>query len=240
MESLAQELIDKVIDNLPHSSLHSCSLIGRRWRRRSQGRIFAFVEFSSERDLALWCANIPQGPYSIPSYVRSVQFQDINSWRDPALFGRVLKTFTSLTKLLMLRATIPRPHELPDSVSFGEFGKKIKYLLLVSPQCTVATIAHLVLSLPNLETFFLVGIMSGNPPSNAPHVPQRRPFVELQLYTDGSEIGTPLAQCGLTTRKLCMTVLDAGLGQLLTISSEVIVELGLRGVCLLEMLREQK
>jgi hypothetical protein len=230
MESFPQELIDKVIDNLPHSNLRSCSLVGRRWQRRSQGRVFASVIFSSERDLTLWCVNIPQDPNGIPSYVRSVRFDCIYSWCDPTLFGRVLKTFTSMTGLLMLNTAIPRPRDAPNSVSFGEFGRKIDSLMLLSPECTVATITVFVLSLPNLENFFLIGAAPKKPPSILPRASQRRPLVALRLYADQNGVGTALAQCGLTSRKISSTVSEVGLERLLTLSSEVIVELELSGV----------
>jgi hypothetical protein len=230
MESFPQELIDKVIDTLPHSSLHSCSLVGRRWRRRSQEQIFASIEFSSERDVVLWCAKIPQGPGGIPSYVRTVQFQDIPTWHEPALFGRVLKTFTSMTSLLTMEATIPQLDELLGSVPSGEFGKKTKSLVLMSPQCTVATIVALVLSFPNLERFFLIGVVSEEPLSILPRAPQRGPLVSLRLHADKSGIGIALAQCGLTSYKLSLIASDDGVEQLISLSSEMITDLELYGV----------
>jgi hypothetical protein len=229
MESLPQELIDKVIDILPHSSLYPCSLVGRRWRRRSQELFFALVTFRSERSLVLWCTNIPQDPGGIPSYVRSAEFHDIHFSREPALFGRILKTFTSMTSLEITIA------DLPSSLPFGEFGRNIEYLVLLSPRCTVATIRALVFSLPNLESFSLFGGVRGdpfseNPLSILPHAPQRRQLVELKLYGTASGVGIALAECGFTSRKLSTSVSGAGLEQLLTLSSEVIVELQLYGM----------
>ena len=240
MESFPQELIDKVIDDLPHSSLHSCSLVGRRWRRRSQECLFTVVDFSSERDLVLWCANIPQGPGGIPSYVRTVRFQDIPTWDEPALFGRVLKTFTSMTSLLTIEATVPQLDELSGSVPFGEFGKKTKFLVLMSPQCTVATIVALVFSFPNLERCFLIGVVSEEPLSILPRAPQRGPLVSLRLHADKSGIGIALAQCGLTSRKLSLIASDDGVEQLISLSSEVIADLELYGMWPLVTLRKQR
>jgi len=229
MDSLPQELIDKIIDNLPHSSLPSFSLVARRWQRRSQRRIFTFVPFSSERDLALWSTRIPQDPGGIPSYVCSTEFMRIHSWREPALFGRVLKNLTSLTVLWISDTMIPQPDQLPSSVTFGEFGEAVKCLTLFSPRCTVETITSLVLSFPNLEEFFLIGSVSKRPVTTLTRAPQRRPLVALELYGVENGVGAALAQCGLTSRKLSLTVHDAGLEQLLTLSSEVIVELELSG-----------
>lgn len=156
----SQELIDKIIDNLPRSNLCSCSLIVRRWQRRTQGRVFSFVTFASERDLVLWRTKIPQDLGGITSYVRITHLVDIFSWRQPALFGRVLKKLTSLTMLWIDHTRIPRPHQLPDSTSLGDFGKTVECLTLSSPQSTVATIASLALSFPNLKVFCLSGRVS--------------------------------------------------------------------------------
>jgi hypothetical protein len=240
MESFPQELIDEVINGLPHSDLRSCSLVGRRWRRRSQECLFTVVEFSSERDLVLWCANIPQGPGGIPSYVRTVRFQDIPTWHEPALFGRVLKMFTSMTSLLMFKATVPQLDELSGSVPSDGFWKKTKSLVLMSPQCTVATIVALVLSFPNLEDFSLMGAVSEEPLPILPRAPQRRPLVSLRLHAAKGGVGTALAQCGLASRKLSLIASDAGVEQLLTLSSEVIIDLELYGVWPLVTLNEQK
>lgn len=230
MESLPQELIDKIIDNLPHSSLDSSSLVARRWRYRSHRRLFSSVEFSSERDLVLWCTNIPQDPDGIPSYVRFARFQEIRSWHEPALFGRVLKNFTRMTMLWINKARIPPPDELPAIVSFGEFGKKVELLILFSPRCTVATITSLVLSFPNLEDFLLSGTVSKNPLATLPCTLQRRPLGSLRLCAAESGVGVALAQSGLRSRRFSLSVCDSGLKQLLALSSEVIVELILSGM----------
>ena len=241
MDPLPQELIDKIIDYLPHSSLRSSSLVARHWRRRSQERIFAFTIYSSEYDLVLWCIKIPQVPDGIPSYVRAARFWNIRSWDDPALFGRVLENLTSLRILFIIRTRIPRPDELLDSTPYGEFGKTVERLLISSPQkCTAATITSLVLSFPNLEDFRFVGDASAKePPTIRPHVSQRRPLASLVLMEIPGEVGIALAQCGLTSRKLSLTVYDAGLEQLLTLSSEVIVELKLSGAWSLETPRQE-
>jgi hypothetical protein len=57
-------------------------------------------------------------------------------------------------------------------------------------------IAALVLSLPNLETSFPIGTVSGKSLSNAPHVPRGRPLVGSQLYADESGIGTASLNAG--------------------------------------------
>ena len=43
--------------------------------------------------MSLWEANIPEVPYGIPSDVHRVRVGYILSWKEPAIFGRILKTF---------------------------------------------------------------------------------------------------------------------------------------------------
>jgi len=240
MDSLPQELIDKIIDDIPHPSLPSCSLVARRWRRGSQRRDFASVTFSSEHDLVLWCTSIPQDQGDIPSYVRTAEFKSIISWRKPALFGRVLKELTSLRALRISDTMVPRPDQLPSSATFGEFGKALKLLIVMEPRCTATTITSFVLSFPNLEDLFLVGEVSEGPVAVLPHTPQREPLVSLWLDDVENGAGISLAQCGLTSRQLSLTVYDAGLEALLTLSSEVIVELSLTGAWFLEIPRQER
>lgn len=228
MESLPQELIDNIIDNIPHSSLRSCSSVARRWRR-SQERLFAWVLFGFEGKLDAWCTDIPQDPGGIPSYVHFVRFRNITSWDEPELFGRVLKKFTSMTMLWITNTRIPRPDRVLNSVPFGEFGKKVECLMLCSPRYTAATITSSVLLLLNLEDFLLSGTVWDKPLVVLPPASRRSPLKALQLYASDSTVGTALARCGLTSCALSLVIYEPGLEQLLTLSSDVIVELGLSG-----------
>jgi hypothetical protein len=93
----------------------------------------------------------------------------------------------------------------------------------------------LVPSLPNLKSFFPLERRRRSP---LPTSFQRRPPVRLQSHA--AEIGIALAQCGLTSHKLPLTVCGAGLEQHLTPSSEAIVELQFYGTRHLGILREWK
>jgi hypothetical protein len=148
--------------------------------------------------------------------------------------------FVSMTGLLMLNTALPWPRNVPNSVSFGEFGKEIDWLMLLSPQRAVVKIAAFVLSLPNLGSLFLVGAALKKPPSTLPHAPQRRLLTALRPHAAESGVGTALVQCGLTSCKIFSIVSDAGLERPLTLSSEVMVELELSGVWPLGVLEEQK
>ena len=112
---------------------------------------------------------------------------------------------------------------------FGEFGKKVECLMLCSPRYTAATITSSVLLLLNLEDFLLSGTVWDKPLVVLPPASRRSPLKALQLYASDSTVGTALARCGLTSCALSLVIYEPGLEQLLTLSSDVIVELGLSG-----------
>jgi len=122
MVSLPQELIDAIIDNVPESSLLSCSLVTKRWRRRSQQRAFDAISFKSEDEVNPRCTDILQGSDGILSYVRHIGVRGIY-WDEPALFSRMLGNLSSLTKSSLCLTDIP--DELSGHISRGEFGKGI-------------------------------------------------------------------------------------------------------------------
>ena len=77
MDSIPQELIDAIIDYIPQSSLPSCSLVAKRWQRKSQKRVLGAIAFSSEHEVKRWCTDIPQDSDGISLYVRHVTIEKI-------------------------------------------------------------------------------------------------------------------------------------------------------------------
>ena len=245
MDSLPQELIDAIIDNVPEpsppiihtimykvpkSSLLSCSLVAKRWQRKSQQLAFDTIVFSSEYIVNRWCKNIPQGSDGILSYVRHARFERIHSWNEPALFSRILGNLSSLTALSVCRTKIP--DELPDHISRGEFGKGITALYLRSPNCTVATTRSVILSLPNLKKL-RVSIYEAKPEESPPiHsiAPQRGPLDSLELDGDADGIRECLVKSRFISSRLSLDVRIADVGQLILLSSDMVVELKLCGV----------
>ena len=123
MDSFAQELIDTIIDLVPREDMRSCSLVAKRWTQRSQRHHFDFVILNNEYETPLWEANIPEVPYGIPSYVHRVRVGYILSWKEPAIFGRILKTFGSLESLAMEGTDIEPLGGLLDPASSGKLGR---------------------------------------------------------------------------------------------------------------------
>ena len=212
MESFAQELIDAIIDYLPRSGMHSCSLVSSRWRRRCQQRTFARVMFWEERDVALWCMNIPQDPGGIPGYVQKVKFFGID-WLKPTLFGRVLECFSKLKSLVMVDTSIPLA-------------------------CGTTAISS-ILSLPNLQELSLHDVYIGlcgvevrGGVSAPPNGSQRRTLRLLKLHNVTTNVITTLARYPFTFRRIRMgvPVESLSMAQLLEPSSQTLVCLELQGV----------
>jgi len=230
MDSLPQELIDKIIDDLPRSSLLSCSLVAKRWRRRSQQRAFEKFVFSFKDDMDRWCTNISQGPGGLSSYVRHIAFAEIDPWNDPAAPGRVLKNLGSLKTLWICGSAIP--DELPAQISRGEFGKEITTLYIDPLPCALAPIVSMILSLPNLKRLHVgaYGTKPGEPLSTQPISLQKGPLDFLEIDRDTCGLGEALAKSRLTSRHLSLGVNAPGVKQLIMRSSETVVGLNLYGV----------
>ena len=107
MDSLPQETIDEIIDNLPHSSLRSSSLVAKRWRKRSQQRALYKILFARESKVNYWHTDIRSSSSGNLSYVQFAEFNNIAEWNDPALFICVLENLTSLTTLCIFKTEIP-------------------------------------------------------------------------------------------------------------------------------------
>ena len=149
MDSVPQELIEAIIDDIPQSSLLSCSLVARRWRRKSQKCVLATILFVSEGEVKRWCTDIPRDSDGISSYVRRVVLYQIAPWVKPALLSRMLGSLGSLTTLSMFATQIP--NELLGHILRGEFGKGITTLYLRFPYGSLQTLTSMILSLPDLK-----------------------------------------------------------------------------------------
>ena len=236
MDSLPQELIDAIIDNVPQPSLPSSSLVAKRWRRKSQQRVLGTISFSSEHEVKRWCTDIPRDSDGISSYVRHVIFEEIYSWTEPALLGRTLGSLSSLTALSTYGIEIP--DELPDCISRGELGKGITTLDLHLPYCKLATLTSMILLLPSLKELSVEDfiedcefMMPNEPPSTCSVTSKRGPLESLELRGNGmNRIGEALAKFQFTSRRLTSHVNITGIQQLLLLSSEMVVELTLWGV----------
>jgi len=228
MDSIPQELIDAIIDNVPLPSLPSCSLVAKRWQRRSQQRVFATISFSSE-DEVFWYTDIKRDSDRISSYVRHVKINEIYFWHEPALLSRMLGSFSSLTALSIYRTNIL--DELPGPISRGELGKGITTLNLHYLNYMFSTLTSMILLLPDLKELHIEDCdgVPGGPLPTYSVAPQRGPLDSLELLGRMGGIGEALAKFRFTSRRLTLGMRIAGMEQLLLLSSQTVVELHLYG-----------
>jgi len=230
MESLAQELLDAIIDDIPPLNVQPCSLVAKRWRKRSQQSYFRRLFFASESQVVRWHTNIPQDPNGIPSYPKQVLFRCIPSWDDPTLFNRVLKCFSRVKTLVILETAVTQDNPY-NAVLPTEFGRGLTSLHLCSPLCTLPTLISLILSLPNLKELFING--GAKVESVVPIPPDaiwRREALELlELSNVPNDVMDSIARCGITSRGLSVSAGDVAMKRVLANSSETLVELILQG-----------
>ena len=233
MGSLAQELFDVIIDQVPLQDTRSCSLVAKRWRERSQKRHFSSITFARECEVARWYTDIPQDPNGIPSYANDVTFRDFRWWRDPTLFSRVLKCF-SRVKTLVISKTGVIHDELSNVVSHGEFRTQLTFLILVYPLCALPTLMLFILSFPNLRELVVSGMTKMGPslvpvPAPPDTVCRTGPLESLKLSWLRSEVICSIARCGITSRRIDLDVGYEMTENILANSSEMAAELVLQG-----------
>ena len=229
MDSLPQEIIDETIDNLPHSSLRSSALVAKQWRRRSQQRLLDRISFWAESKVNDWYVDTHNEPEGITSYVKFAKFHRITKWKDPTLFCRVLRNFSSLTELEVDLTEFPDEVML-ECILRGEFGKNGLYL--VSPGCSFSTMISMITALPNQQNLFIEyidGDISGQAPSTRPALLQRRPLGRLRVIKCVDGVAQALANLHFASRYLCLDVQTQNIQYLLVPSLATVASLTLFG-----------
>ena len=230
MDSLPQEIIDEIIDNLPRSSLHSSSLVAKRWRERSQLHVFHTIIFSSECEANEWDANIQNGAGGISSYVKRASFYEIPEWSDPALLCRILENFTSLATLWISKTEIP--DGLPERISHGELSKNLTDLYLLSPRCSVSTVISTIIAFPSLQNLSIDDFTatSREIPPVYPVLPRRGPLHSLRAVRSEDRVVDALANLHFASHRLILDVKAQNMQKLFILSSVTTTGLVLYGM----------
>ena len=229
MDSLPQEIIDKIIDILPRSSLRSSSLVGKRWRERSQQRAFHSILFCFQSEVKKWHIGIQAHPCRISSYVQHADFFKITKWSDPALFSRVLRGFSSLTTLSISYVVIP--DEVLEYILCGGLSERITTLRLRWLRSS-ALVISMILAFKNLQNLFIKDLIitPGEPPLARP-ITQRRPLDSLRVSECRSRVAEAIANLHFEPRRLSLDVQTENTQRFLVFSSVTVVELTLLGLC---------
>ena len=234
MDSLAQELINEIINNVPRKDMHVTSLVAKHCRRPSQQRNFKFVLFESD-SVTRWEVNIPQDPLGIPSYVRHVRFKHLPSLK-PGTLSRVLGAFTSMTSLDLENPRLPPPEELTVPVSLGEFGQRITRLTFVLAGESIRVIASSILSFPNLKelVFANVHFRPDESPSIVPEIGRRSLLESIVVLGSVEFTYNVIPLWKVAPRRLSLGLCANGMDLILRNASKTVVELTLTGMQLLQ------
>lgn len=84
-DDLPQEILDVVIDFVPqNANLKNCALVGKRWVRRCQERLFERLTLSSQAT-EQWNRPVSENQLLLFSYVRTLTLRGVYPphWRDP-------------------------------------------------------------------------------------------------------------------------------------------------------------
>ena len=233
MESLAQELLEAIIDHVSPKHVRSCSLVARRWRKRCQQRFFREVAFTRELDMVRWYTKIPQDPNGIPSYALHLEFTNINYLRD-IIIGSVLKCFSRVKILTFTGSWVPSG-EVNDMVSSGVFGRELTSLILIDPLSKLPALMSLILSFPNLKELTIHNVRQAGPLASAfpGRTWQKEPLQSLQLsWLQDDEIEF-IVKYGITSRRVDLYVDRWMIEKMIACSSETMSELVLWGTRLL-------
>ena len=191
--------------------------------------------FTREHEVVRWYTNIPQDPDGIPSYVLDVEFASIRYWRNPTVLGSVLKCFSRVEVLTFSDTWVPSS-EVNDIISSGEFGRELTSLVLIYARSALPALRSLILSFPNLRELTIHDIMQEvEPPALLfPEQPwQREPLRSLELYWFLDDEIEFIVRCGITSRRVDLSVTGVMVEKIIARSSETMRELVLWGAWLL-------
>ena len=94
LNDLPKELLDDVIDSIPHANLKQCSLVGKRWVHRCQERLFERFTLSAQMT-ERWTKPVGENQPLLFSYVKRLtlvgvyppDWMDVNFARHMSCFG---------------------------------------------------------------------------------------------------------------------------------------------------------
>ena len=151
MNSLPQELIDRVIDLacLPAATernilmaARACALVNPAWSRRSRQILFSTIALNPVL-LARWDKNIPDSAQGPASFVRVIYLESPAAEYLIEHIDR-LKAFNQVTVLSLSLFDGETFDGEKIERCFAHFGRAVKFLELLKPKCETSLFAHLL------------------------------------------------------------------------------------------------
>lgn len=177
MDQIAQELIDKFIDEL-HDDVHtlqSCSLVSKRWVYRSQHHIFSRITISSQQSFERWCKNIPLAscPVSIHTRTLSILQPTHAQWLTPLLLSPATGHFNAFNNVNTLALSGITTRGLQDAQlladCFRRLGSSVNSLKLLYWRASPASLINCICLFPHLDDLdiYCPDILAGLPTRKA-------------------------------------------------------------------------
>lgn len=161
--TLPQEVTDDLIDWVgvgsvgqrdPH--LRSCSLVARRWVKRSRQHLFHSIELASISEINNWIKNISPGVGGVSGYVRKL-WMGCN-WEQLSQRFPSVEHLRSFTHVEELRLTywcggLATKEEVEEA--FWGFGLSVRTLSVSLPRGDAGSFLHLLSLFPHLDDLLI-------------------------------------------------------------------------------------
>ena len=192
MDPIAQELIDKFIDELHDDiqALQSCSLVSKRWVYRSQHHIFLRITISSQQSFERWCRNIPLAscPVSIHTRTLSILQPTHAQWLTPLLLSPATGHFGAFNNVKTLALSGITTRGLQDAQlladCFRRLGSSVTSLKLLYWRASPASLINCICFFPHVDDLdiYRPDILAGLPTRKAyPSTPLFRGRLSLNF-----------------------------------------------------------
>ena len=151
MEKLAQELIDKIIDDVDYNDLFACSLVQTRWVEPTHRRLWGsgYCSFVSKAGLQVWGPSLLLNHSTVPSRIHTLTLAStaVRGWA--IYFDSVDVVFPNLRSLVIINPASGIPHYFP--VLKKHFGEALESLTLCDINFIANELHSILGSIPNLR-----------------------------------------------------------------------------------------
>jgi hypothetical protein len=173
MDQIAQELIDKFIDELHDDvqTLQSCSLVSKRWVYRSQHHIFSRIVISSQQSFQRWCKNIPLASCPVSTHTRTLSILQPThaQWLTPLLLSPATGHFGAFHNVRALALSGITTRGLQDAQvladCFRRLGSSVTSLKLLYWRASPASLINCICLFPHVDDLdvYCPDILAGLP-----------------------------------------------------------------------------
>lgn len=172
MNQIAQELLDKFIDELHDDvqALRSCSIVSKRWVYRSQHHIFSRIIISSQQSFQRWCS-IPLSSCPVFTHTRTLSILQPScaQWLTPLLLSPATGHFYAFNNVKTLALSGITTRGLQDAQlladCFRRLGSSVTSLKLLYWRASPASLINCICLFPHVDDLdvYCPDILAGLP-----------------------------------------------------------------------------